>query len=126
MAEESDGPSPQDDAKREMDLESAADEVARIPSGSSPDDLFCQHHSSESAAEKASAPAHAGAYERYRCGARFEASDDTRFCSKCGAPVNLRRSPASHRVLLIDDSQLSRKKIGGAEWKHIKFPQLFD
>jgi len=46
-----------------------------------------------------------------RCGETYPSTQEIKFCSKCGAPVNVAQSSASKRVLLVDDSQLARKKI---------------
>lgn len=50
-----------------------------------------------------------------QCDAQYTTSEEIKFCSKCGAPVNPAQASASSmpkRALLVDDSQMSRKKIG--------------
>lgn len=54
-------------------------------------------------------------YQCTQCDARYTTSEEINFCSKCGAPVGpalISVSSTPKRALLVDDSQMSRKKIG--------------
>lgn len=50
-------------------------------------------------------------YMCVRCDASFQSDEPIRFCNKCGASVKLVEGEILKKVLLIDDSKLTRTKI---------------
>lgn len=51
-------------------------------------------------------------YMCLKCDASFQSEDTIRFCNKCGAQVKLIESGVIKKALVIDDSKLTRAKIG--------------
>jgi len=52
-------------------------------------------------------------YECSRCGKRFSSEEEIKFCSNCRSSVDIARNSVTktRRVLLVDDSDIARKKI---------------
>lgn len=50
-------------------------------------------------------------YTCSRCGAHHASAEEMRFCPACGSAMSADGALASRRALLVDDSQLSRKKV---------------